>query len=219
MSAVPAALSDRAGWALGVGLSLGLALAVTAPVPSAWSSPSSMSAGQQHHAAVRRVIEREVLPWLQDAVVIQAIRLQNERHSDLTQADIAAFDARWRRETESPKRPLIDAVLSSDLSRYLHGVRTRSQGLLTEIFVMDAVGLNVGQSDMTSDFWQGDEEKWQRTCLGAPDAIFIDEVQEDESTQQFQSQVSMAVADPESGTVIGCITVGIDVDLAMDLVP
>ena len=84
---------------------------------------------------------------------------------------------------------------------------------------MDAVGLNVGQSDMTSDFWQGDEEKWQRTCLGAPDAVFIDEVEEDESTQQFQSQVSMAVADPESGTVIGCITVGIDVDLAMDLVP
>ena len=158
-----------------------------------------------------------MLPWLQDAIVIQAIRLQNERHSDLTQADIAAFDARWRRETESAERPLIDAVLSSDLSRYLHGVRTRSQGLLTEIFVMDRVGLNVGQSDMTSDFWQGDEEKWQRTCLGSPDAVFIDEVEEDESTQQFQSQVSMAVADPESGIVIGCVTVGIDVDLAMDL--
>ena len=48
-------------------------------------------------------------------------------------------------------------------------------------------------------------------------AIFIDSVEEDESTQQFQSQISLSIADPDTGNAIGCITVGVDVDLAMDL--
>lgn len=77
---------------------------------------------------------------------------------------------------------------------------------------MDNKGLNVAQSEITSDYWQGDEEKWQDTYLKGPSAYLIGEIEEDESTQMFQSQISHSVVDPSSGKVIGAITIGVNVE-------
>ena len=107
---------------------------------------------------------------------------------------------------------MIDAVLGNALSGYLRQQKDSAGGLVTEVFVMDNRGLNVGQSDVTSDYWQGDEAKWQKTYSAGPNAIFVDEVEMDESTQTFQSQLSMSIVDPATGEVIGAITVGINVD-------
>src|SRR3546814_10661759 len=82
---------------------------------------------------------------------------------------------------------------------------------------MDDKGLNVGQSDVTSDYWQGDEAKWQKTYSVGPNAIFVDKVDQDESTQKFQTQVSMSVVDPASGKAIGAVTVGLDVEMLMEM--
>ena len=48
--------------------------------------------------------------------------------------------------------------------------------------------------------------------LVGPDALFVDEVEQDESTQALQSQASMTIADPDSGEPIGAITIGINLD-------
>jgi hypothetical protein len=77
---------------------------------------------------------------------------------------------------------------------------------------MDAKGLNVGQSDLTSDYWQGDEAKWKKTYLVGPKAMHVGGVKTDQSTQTLQSQLSMAVVDPASGKVIGAVTVGVNVE-------
>ena len=77
---------------------------------------------------------------------------------------------------------------------------------------MDNRGLNVGQSDMTSDYWQGDEAKFKKSFGVGPGALFIDEIEKDVSTQTFQSQLSMPVVDGATGEVIGAITVGINVE-------
>ncbi|MEM8755288.1 MAG: hypothetical protein AAGF90_20180, partial [Pseudomonadota bacterium] len=73
-----------------------------------------------------------------------------------------------------------------------------------------AKGLNVGQSAKTSDYWQGDEAKWRETYLVGPDAIHVSDVEEDESTQTFQIQVSLPIVD--GGAPIGAVTVGVDVE-------
>jgi len=116
------------------------------------------------------------------------------------------------REAESIDQPFIDEVLEKPLSVYLADVQNASGGLFTEIFVMDAKGLNVGQSDVTSDYWQGDEAKWQQTYSAGEGAVHISEQEEDDSTQTLQSQVSVPVVDPESGDVIGAVTFGVNVD-------
>ena len=42
--------------------------------------------------------------------------------------------------------------------------------------------------------------------------MHIGEIEEDESTQMFQSQFSVTVVDPATGSPIGAITIGINVD-------
>ena len=42
--------------------------------------------------------------------------------------------------------------------------------------------MNVGQSDIISDYWQGDEAKWIKTYAKGAAALHIGKVKEDEST-------------------------------------
>lgn len=187
-------------WSGGAAIYAGLALAATA-----W-------AAGPHEVPIREFAKSTVQDWISNPAVIKAIKNQNARHADLSQADIVAMDKKWRAETASVKRPMIDRVLSNELSRFLAKVRKDQHGIVTEVFIMDNRGLNVGQSDVTSDYWQGDETKWKKTYLVGPDAMIIDEVELDESTQTFQSQLSMSITDEATGKVIGAITVGIDVE-------
>ena len=185
----------------------------TAGVAAVLTMQSAAFAAEEHIASIRRDVVPQVRTWLADPSVISAINSQNLRHASLGQSDIDRLDGQWRSETSSGNRKLVDAVLSNRLSGYLGGVKDEARGLYTEIFVMDNKGLNVGQSDVTSDYWQGDEDKWKKTYLVGPDAVFIDEVEFDESTQTFQSQLNLPVVDPDTGETIGAITVGVNVDM------
>lgn len=172
---------------------------------AAWASDA-------HVAPMTDFAKSTVKQWISDPAVVEAVKAQNAKHAGLSQADIDKMDKDWRAQTDAGSKPMIDAVLGNALSNYLRGKQEASQGLVTEVFVMDNRGLNVGQSEITSDYWQGDEAKWQKTYSAGADAVFVDEVEMDESTQAFQSQVSMSIVDPATGEVIGAITVGVNVD-------
>lgn len=204
---------------LGRGAAISCLAAIALAASLALLSPASRAGPADHTEAVRRIVETHVRPWIDAPIMIDALRHQNAANSSLMPTEIQDLDTEWRRQTLSTERPLIRSVMSTELSQYLRDFQFEHRGLFTEIFVIDNRGLNVGQSAVTSDYWQGDEDKWQRTFLVGPDAIFIDDVEEDESTQQFQSQVSLSIADPLTGQAIGSITLGVDVDRALDLLP
>lgn len=82
---------------------------------------------------------------------------------------------------------------------------------MTAVFAVDNRGLNVAQSVESSDYWQGDEAKWQKTFGNGSGDIHISEVEFDESTGSYQSQVSMPISDPSTGELIGAITLRINV--------
>lgn len=145
----------------------------------------------------------------QDPAVVAAVEAQNAMTAAYDQAKIDALDTQWRAEVSAAAKPLIDATLGTDASKFLVSVQDDSAGLFTEIFVMDAKGLNVAQSTVTSDYWQGDEDKWQQTFAVGAGAVHLGEIEQDESTQAFQSQVSITVVDA-AGNPIGAITAGVD---------
>jgi hypothetical protein len=167
---------------------------------------------EAHVTEVKKYVAAKVMPWLGDKTIIDAIKAQNVKNAALTESDILKLDKEWRAQVDAPSKPLIDSVMKNQLSAFLSAKEAASNGLVTEIFVMDDKGLNVGQSDITSDYWQGDEAKWQKTFQVRPDAVFVDKVEKDESTQQLQVQVSISIKDPETGKVIGAITIGLNVD-------
>jgi len=176
-------------------------------------APVSATAEEAHVAPVKDFISSSVEGWLTDPTVIDAIKEQNAKTAGLDQAAIDALDKDWRAQATAADKPMVDEVLGRALSKFLMEKKEASQGMITEMFVMDAKGLNVGQSDVTSDYWQGDEAKWQKTYSVGPGEVFVDEVEEDESTQALQSQASLTISDPATGEAIGAITVGINLDM------
>lgn len=168
-------------------------------------------AEEAHVAPVTEYVNANVKPWLSDPAIVDAIKAQNAANAALDQAGIDALDQKWRAEVEADSHPMIDAVLANAISAFLKGKQDGSGGTITEIFVTDAKGLNVGQSDVTSDYWQGDEDKFTKSFGAGPDALFVDAAEKDESTQMLQSQASMTIVD-ETGKPIGAVTVGVNLD-------
>lgn len=154
----------------------------------------------------------EISGWTSDPAIVAAIRAQNLVTSGYTDDQIASLDKTWRSEVGMPAQPTISPVLGNAAADFLRGRRDDSAGLFTETFIMDSRGLNVAASDVTSDYWQGDEAKWQETYPVGPNAVHISEVELDESTQTYQSQVSLSITDPETGETIGAATVGVNVE-------
>ena len=146
-----------------------------------------------------------------DPLIIEAIKSQNKKHAALNQAEIDSKDKQWRVEAKVGNGPLVDEVASNALSEHLANIQDNQEnGLFTEIFVMDNLGLNVGVSALTSDYWQGDEAKFQETFGKGVDSVHISDIEFDDSANSFQAQVSLTISD--SGTPIGAVTFGIDVD-------
>ncbi|MBB4313865.1 hypothetical protein [Roseospira marina] len=188
-------------------------LAATLAVTGAVSvlTPGLASANE-FQPQIEQLLANKIKPWLSDPVIISAVKAQNAEHDGLEQGRIDDLDQQWRDEAETGSGPLIDAVTGNDLSAFLSTKKTELDGVVSEMFVMDNIGLNVGQSDITSDYWQGDEAKWQQTYPVGPDAVFIDEVEFDDSAEAFLSQASLTLVDPETGVAIGAITIGINVE-------
>lgn len=171
----------------------------------------SAFAEEAYVAPVKAYVEANIKPWLNDPVIIDAIKAQDAANANISQASIDSLDKKWRAEVDSSDRSFIDKVLAKKISVFLKKKQDASQGMITEMFVMDDKGLNVGQSDMTSDYWQGDEAKWKKSYGMGAGAIFIDAPEKDESTQTLQSQASLTISD-ENGKPIGAITIGINLD-------
>ena len=159
---------------------------------------------------IQDLLESNINAWLQNSEVVDSIKAQNAKHSNLTQDDIQRLDKQWRAERNKGERPLINQVLTTSLSEFLKDIKKQNDGLFSEIFIMDNKGLNVGQSDVTSDYWQGDEAKWQQTFGKGPNALLIGDREFDDSTGKFLIQVSVSVADPDSQEAIGAATIGVN---------
>jgi len=161
---------------------------------------------------IQELAENQLSGWLSSPNLIEAIRNQNEKHAGLSQADIDSLDQAWRGQAAAGEGPMIADLLSRSVSQYLRDQQSNSDGLVAEVFIMDNLGLNVAQSDPTSDYWQGDEAKFQKTFGKGAGTIHIGEVELDDSSGYYQVQVSMTISDPDDGSAIGAATFGISME-------
>jgi len=172
-----------------------------------------MSGAEQRR--LRRWLAPLMEDWLRTEPVQEALAMQNKAHSALRQTELLALDERWRREFELGAGELSASILDRDLSRRLRELAVDTRGLITEVILTDEWGLNVAVSDLTSDYWQGDEDKFQQARALEPGQLHFDPVVYDESTRLFQVHVSRAVRHPETGELMGVLIVGVDVEKAL----
>lgn len=182
------------------------------PTVAALLLAAPVYAADEFTPALQAYMEDEISGWANAPEIVAAIKAQNEARDGITQAQIDEMDKAWRASVGSPSSAPIAPILNNPVSDSLRARVEESMGTITEVFVMGAHGLNVAASDITSDMWQGDEAKFQDTFGKGADSVHISEVELDESTQRYQGQISMTIVDPETGSPIGAITVGVDAE-------
>lgn len=177
-----------------------------APASLAWAS------GVDHQVAVKAYFQNNLAEWVKSPEIIDAVRAQNDTTSAWTQADIDRADAEWRVEVEQIERPQIDAMIQNNISQFLRQKQSEADWMIVEIIVMDGKGMNVGVSTPTSDYWQGDEAKFQKTYLQPEAGLFIDDIEYEPETHLVISQANSAIIDPDTGEPIGAITVSLNLN-------
>jgi hypothetical protein len=143
--------------------------------------------------------------------VITATIEQNEKHADYTPEKIARLDKQWVRERGWAEHPFIDRVLANETSKWLKEYKEKMRDSFSEVFVMDNKGMLVGTSDITSDYWQGDEAQWTETFLKGPKTFFVGEMAKDESSGVYAVKISMTLSD-EEGNAIGAVTASLIIE-------
>ena len=143
-------------------------LFIAAALLSCLLAARALASDNEYAAPLTAFAQDKVAAWIADPALIAAVKAQNAKTGSLDEAAIKQLDTEWRGQVGQGATPLIDSVVGNALSDKLRQWKDETGGMVTEIFVMDAVGLNVGASDVTSDYWQGDEAKWQETACTSP---------------------------------------------------
>jgi hypothetical protein len=146
---------------------------------------------------------RTIQAWGSETPLVNAVNAQNAKR--VPAARIRETDERW---IAGKATALVREVTTGTCADKLRELVATSSSY-GESFVMDNQGAIVCATARTSDYWQGDEMKWQRAFNGGKGSVFIDRPKLDESAAKRLAQISVPVID--NGRVIGALTVGVTI--------
>ncbi len=171
---------------------------------TSWFS-ALLLAAEKAPPEMRELADSEIVRFGTDPVIVAAVKAQNAKKISL--AEIRKMDEKW---INTPGiAPFMKELMESECGMHLRDIQKKIP-FYAEIFVMDSQGALVAATDKTSDYWQGDEAKFTESFNDGKGGIHISDVEFDESAQAYIVQVSVPVTDNDS--VIGALTVGIDLD-------
>jgi len=145
------------------------------------------------------------MQWSNDTIIVNAIKTENSKGKTLQQ--IKNMDKKW--QSTPGVADFMKVLIDSECGKYLKEIQ-KKYPYIEEIIVMDKMGANVAITEKTSDYWQGDEDKFIKSFDNGKGNIHISDVNFDTSTQVYMVQVSFPVRDENK--IIGAITIGVDVD-------
>jgi hypothetical protein len=148
----------------------------------------------------------KLLPLCTQAVWVAEVTAQNAKKIPL--AEIQKLDTAWQKAED--ELPIQKEKLSNPCAMAVKEV-VKSLPALREVFVMDNQGANVGQNGLTSDLWQGDEDKWKMSFKGGKGGVDVGKIKFDKSANTNLQQLSLPILAAD-GTVIGAVCFGIAVD-------
>ena len=138
--------------------------------------------------------------------IIRAVEAQNLEQLGLD--EIQRRDENWRAAGDKPN-DLIRSITQNEVARYFRR-RVQNNSAIDEVFLTDNQGANVAAYPPTSDYWQGDEEKFTASYKDGRGEIFIGPLEFDDSTQKTQVQISAPVFSNDN--TIGVLVLGVSVD-------
>lgn len=155
--------------------------------------------------SAKEVVKTKLLPLIVNPAIVAGVKAQNAKN--VTIEAIKAIDEEWK--AKEGDIPLLEELKANAVAKELNTL-IKDIPQVVECFVMDNQGANVGQYNDTSDYWQGDEPKWQNSFNAGKGGVEVGKKEIDQSTALPQQQVSLPVIDAD-GAVVGAVTFGITV--------
>ncbi len=184
--------------------------------------------------AVEKYARDFVAKWSNDPKLVEAIKASTTKNRKLSFDEVTMIDNQWKvakagvekekkaagwlksnteesvEEHVKKGKALLKEAQDNEVSKMLKAEMEKAEpkGAVTEIFVMDGWGWNVGQTGGTSDYYQGDEGKWQKTfASGDANEVEVLPIVEEDGVRY--AHVSLPIKDGDKN--IGAVTVGVDV--------
>lgn len=171
---------------------------------------NNTSFASEYDSDLIELVNLDMKKWASDNVVINGLLESNVHSEELSESDFKIVNNKWQSEFRKNVRPLIDSLMSRPLSEYLKDIQDKGQGLYTEIIVIDKYGINAGQSRLSLNYWQGEENRWVKTMKEKSYAIYMSDLHYDDNTGLFQVDVSFLLMHEDEP--IGVIYAGIDIE-------
>lgn len=141
-----------------------------------------------------------------------------------TLAEVLNIDGKWQALAPEATLPLAARILALPASKTLGAWQASHQGLVTEAMMVNNLGTVAAMSQLTSDFWQGDEPKFLEVAGGDLSAeshplkaLFISPIHYDQSTARFQISISVPIFSDNGDSPNGAIVLGLDIEKAMGI--
>ena len=156
--------------------------------------------------AVKQFVTARLIPLCTNGVLVRQARAQNEYRTSLEA--VKRIDKDWitAEEELSIQQEKLSNQCAVELKRIL-----QERPAIVEAFAMDDQGAIVGATRLTSDYWQGDEAKWQNAFNRARGGIDIGTVRFEKATGRKRQCVSLALF-TKRGRVVGTVSYDIAVD-------
>lgn len=134
-----------------------------------------------------------------DTFFRQFVDESNTRFDNIDNAGdyIDEKDKEWMQVPKNVITPFMADIINNPLSKSLkyqieHLKKERGYYIYSEVFLTNKYGANVAQTGKTSDYFQADEEWWQRA---KKDGFYIGAAEYDDSSETYALPIGIAITD------------------------
>jgi len=148
--------------------------------------------------------------------IIEFLKTNNSRFGPFDMTKVNVIDNQWKNLTMDD--PIIKQVLDNELSTTLRAFKI-VEGSFGEVLVTDSDGRLVAATNKTTDYWQADEEWWQKAYQMGKGQTYLSKFGYDESAKVHSLDICVPVLTNEPPyRVIGIIKGVLDITHLFDAI-
>ena len=152
-----------------------------------------------------RNVYREIKHWkfvsTSSRMLHKAVLSSNQKFDTMPspQEYIEEIDKKWKLAEKETITPFIEELTNNKLSQLFriqsdYYKKEYGYEFIGEIFATNKYGVNVGQTQKTSDYYQADEEWWQKA---KKDGTYVRDVKYDESAGMYAVDICVRIDDKD----------------------
>lgn len=139
-------------------------------------------------------------PILSNKLIIEEVKASNQKNKDLTPEEILELDEKFRKSNGNDN--FAEQFSTNRAAKELIEFQENNP-VFSEIFITDKFGLNVAQTNKTTDYYQADEEWWMNAYNDDKGKEYHGSIEFDESAQAEAISVYIPIIDRDTNEIIG----------------